>query len=287
MSKIITIWGSPNSGKTTLAIKLVNRLSKNNNVLMLSTDIIAPPIGSLLPYIKEEIKSLGKLLEMVTLTQEDILKNLITLKNNKNLAFLGYRQGENYKTYAEYTVDRANELIVNLSHLADYLIIDTSSIILSDILAQASLKLADEVIRLCGSDLKAISYFKSTIPLLADKSYNLSSHIKIIAKINDIEPKSIITNHYGNIFCDLPSTKEIQSQYREGFLLNSLVEKQSQRYNQSLNKLTTKITGEIEQSKKMKREKVKLAKPDKVVEKVKNALKLPKFIKKKEQDDYE
>lgn len=119
LSKVITVWGSPNSGKTTLTIKLARRLSKNNNVIMLSTDIIAPPIGTILPYTREENKSLGKLLEMVTLTQEDILKNLITLKDNKNLTFLGYRQGENYKTYAEYTVDRAKELIVNLSHLSD------------------------------------------------------------------------------------------------------------------------------------------------------------------------
>lgn len=106
---------------------------------MLSTDIIAPPIGTILPYTREENKSLGKLLEMVTLTQEDILKNLITLKDNKNLTFLGYRQGEDYKTHAEYTADRANELIVNLSHLADYLIIDASSIIQSDILSKPNL----------------------------------------------------------------------------------------------------------------------------------------------------
>jgi GTPase SAR1 family protein len=139
LSKVITLWGSPNSGKTTLTIKLARRLYKNNNVIMLSTDIIAPPIGTILPYTREENKSLGKLLEMVTLTQEDILKNLITLKDNKNLTFLGYRQGEDYKTHAEYTADRANELIVNLSHLADYLIIDASSIIQSDILSKPNL----------------------------------------------------------------------------------------------------------------------------------------------------
>lgn len=119
MSKIITIWGSQNCGKTALSIKLAIQLSKDNNVIVLSTDIIAPSVGIILPYSNEKDKSLGKLLEMVTLTQEDILKHLITLKNNKNIAFLGYAQGENYKTYAEYTIDRANELIINLSHLAD------------------------------------------------------------------------------------------------------------------------------------------------------------------------
>lgn len=287
MSKIITIWGSPNSGKTTLALKLANVLSKTNNVIMLSTDIIAPPIATILPYIKEEGKSLGKLLETVTLTQEDILKNLITIKDNKNISFIGYKQGENHKTYAEYTVDRANELIVNLSHLADYLIIDSSSHIHDNILSQVSLKLADEVIRLCGTDLKAISYYKSTFPLLTDKSYNLSNHIKVLAKIDDIEPKSIITNHYGDILCELPYTKELQTQYREGLLFEKLHEKQSLKYNEGVNKLVAKITGEIQLDKKKKKVKSKKIKTTKSNRNIKALFKLPNFKKQKEQDEYE
>lgn len=273
MSKIITIWGNPNSGKTTLAIKLAKELSNNNNVIMLSTDIIAPTIGVLLPYSKEKDKSVGKLLEMVTLTQEDILKNLTTLKDNKNIAFLGYAQTENYKSYAEYTVDRANELIINLSHLADYLIIDTSSIIQLDLLSRSSLKLADEVIRLCGTNLKAISYYKSIFPLLIDKSYNINNHIKILAKLKDGEPKAIITNHYGTIFSNLPYTEELQIQYREGCLLDALSNKQSVYYNDNLEKLLFRITGKTKDKKN--------------VNKVNNVFKLIKVKKMKEQDEDE
>lgn len=261
MSKIITVWGSPNSGKTTLSVKLARELSKDNDVILLSTDIVAPPVGILLPYIKEKDRSLGRLLDKVTLTQEDIFNNLLTLKGNKNIAFLGYAQGENYKTYAEYTMDRASELIVNLSLIADYLIIDISSIIQYDSLSKAALKLADEVIRLCGSDLKAISYFKSTFPLMIDKSYNLSTHIKVVSKIEDCEPKSIIMNHYGPCFCDLPYTKELQNQCREGLLLDRLKDKQSANYNSSLDKLISKITGKtIEEKKTMSLKRFKIPK---------------------------
>lgn len=164
-------------------MKLAKLLSKHNNVLVVFTDLITPPMGVILPFSKEDEKSLGQLLEMVTLTQEDILKNLITLKDNKNLAFLGYRQDENITSYADYTEYRANELIVNLSHVVDYLIIDVSSIVHLNFLSKSSLKLADHVIRLCGSDLKAVSYFKSTLPLLSDKSYNLNRHIKVLSNI--------------------------------------------------------------------------------------------------------
>lgn len=296
MSKIIAIWGSPNSGKTTLSMKLAKLLSKNNNVLVLFTDLISPPMGVILPFAKEEEKSLGHLLEMVTLTQEDILKNLVTLKDNKNIALLGYRQGENIMSYADYTEYRANELIVNLSHMVDYLIIDVSSVVHINILSKASLKLADQVIRLCSSDLKAVSYFKSTLPLLSDKSYNLNRHIKVLSKIDEIEPKAMILNHYGSIAFELMYLDEVVSQYREGLLLNALKEKNSLSYNANLEKLVSVISDEEIEAKQIKKDvehkekpKSKRARinPKQLTVKVRESLSKLSRKKEKEQDDYE
>lgn len=295
LSKIIAIWGSPNSGKTILSMKLAKMLSKNNNVMVLCTDIITPPIGVILPFVKEEDKSLGKLLEMVTLTQEDILKNLLTLKDNKNIAFLGYKQSENVASYADYTEYRANELIVNLSHLVDYLIIDVSSIVHLNLLSKASLKLADQVIRLCGSDLKAVSYFKSNLPLLSDKSYNLNNHIKVLSKLEEIEPKAMILNHYGGIDYELAYLDEIVGQYREGLLLNALKEKKSLIYNANLEKLLSVISDEeieTEQTNKTVKKRIEELKKKRIAPKQLD-IKIREFLsklrrkKEKEQDDYE
>lgn len=66
---MITIWGSPNSGKTIFSVKLANELSKTHNVIVVFCDIVAPPLGTILPFIFEKDRSLGKALEIPTLTQ--------------------------------------------------------------------------------------------------------------------------------------------------------------------------------------------------------------------------
>ncbi|SKC73416.1 hypothetical protein [Maledivibacter halophilus] len=69
MNKAITIWGSPNSSKTIFSVKLANELSKTHNVIVVFCDIVAPSLGTILPFISEKDRSLGKALEIPTLTQ--------------------------------------------------------------------------------------------------------------------------------------------------------------------------------------------------------------------------
>ena len=90
MSKIITIWGNPNSGKTLFSVKLAKELSKDKNGILVFTDIFTPPLDVVLPFENNYDKSLGKILETPILTQEDILKELIISKKNNNLAYLGF-----------------------------------------------------------------------------------------------------------------------------------------------------------------------------------------------------
>ncbi|CDI50101.1 chromosome partitioning ATPase [Clostridium tetani] len=46
-NQIVTIWGNPFSGKTSLSIKIAEKLSlKKKNVIVVFSDIIAPTIIS-------------------------------------------------------------------------------------------------------------------------------------------------------------------------------------------------------------------------------------------------
>ena len=55
MGKMIAVWGSPGSGKTTLSVKLAealyNRSRGKNSVIVVFTDIVTPSIPAVFPML--------------------------------------------------------------------------------------------------------------------------------------------------------------------------------------------------------------------------------------------
>jgi DNA replication protein DnaC len=63
-NKIIAIWGNPNSGKTTLSIKIANELiKKNKSVILVMADPFAPAIHTVLPFTETKDSNLCRLRE--------------------------------------------------------------------------------------------------------------------------------------------------------------------------------------------------------------------------------
>lgn len=251
-NQILAVWGNPSSGKTTTSIKIAKDLSeREKNVIVVFCDILCPTTVTILPYVDLENKSLGRLLSAPSITQADILSQCITLEKNEYLSFLGYAQGENVFTYAEYSKDRAMDLLILLRHLADYVIMDCSSNFTSDILSTVALEMADKVIRLKSANLKAISYFDSYLPLLADRRFNVEKHIKVLSNVKDSEPKGQIKEKYNGIKYELPHIEEISEQFLSGELLGDLKSKEKEEYNSSLKDLIALVFDEkVEESKK-------------------------------------
>ena len=92
--KIIAVWGSPNSGKTTFATKLATSIysSFESTVITLFCDLETPVLPVLFPFHKtEELGSVGVPLSKTEVEQGDIISNLVTVKDMQNFGFLGHR----------------------------------------------------------------------------------------------------------------------------------------------------------------------------------------------------
>ena len=100
--KIIAVWGSPASGKSTFAVKLATAIYDNfeSTVIVLFTDLETPMIPVIFPNDKpEDNGSVGVPLSKTDIEKEEIIKNLVTVKSRQNFGFIGYKDGENKFTF--------------------------------------------------------------------------------------------------------------------------------------------------------------------------------------------
>ena len=112
-AKIIAVWGSPHSGKTTFATKLATAIYDNYQatVIVLYTDLETPTLPVIFPNEKaEDIGSGGIPLSKTEIDTDDVIKNLVTIKERQNFGFIGYREGDNKFTYPRFGKAKAEAL---------------------------------------------------------------------------------------------------------------------------------------------------------------------------------
>jgi len=163
MSKFIAVCGSPESGKTTLALKLAQELyySMKTSVLFLSVDLNVPVMGYVFPHCKEsDLYSIGKTLDKTDIYREDVMKQIVTVKTMMNFGYLGFKAGENKYSYPRPTEDKVLELFRCMSEIADYVVIDCVSDN-EDFISTLAKREADVVIQTITPDLKCMTYFAS------------------------------------------------------------------------------------------------------------------------------
>ena len=136
-NQVLAVWGSPSSGKTTMAVKLARYIaSQKKNVILLLADMTAPPLPYICPASDiEEENSLGAILGAAHVTENLIKQNAILHKRNEYLTMLAMKNGENAFSYAPFTETQVTELLSELRRMADYIIIDCTSNITNDVLS--------------------------------------------------------------------------------------------------------------------------------------------------------
>jgi MinD-like ATPase involved in chromosome partitioning or flagellar assembly len=240
--QILAIWGSPSSGKTVTSIKIAMELARRKkNVVVVLADIICPAISTILPNCKVGDRTLGALLSESEISQDSILARCIPIDKNPYISLLGYKNRDNVYTYSAYGKERATDLLVLLRHIADYVIIDCSSIITANILSAISLEVADSVLRLGSCDIKGISYFLSHLPLIEDQKFGQAKHVKALSNVKLGQDSAEYSNFYGGDSYVVPYVADLEEQYFSAKLLDGLKSKEGRKYERVINSITEEV----------------------------------------------
>ncbi|ASA23408.1 hypothetical protein [Paenibacillus donghaensis] len=228
---LIAVWGNPGSGKTLTTIKLAKALAaKKQNVLILCCDALCPSTSTILPQAAKQQRSLGELLSLPSLTQEELLRYALPLDDSPHIALIGYKKGDTAYMYASYNRERAVDLLTLARHLADVILVDCSSYLSADPLSTIALELADTVFRLHSCELKSLMFYASYLPLLTDLRFRRSLNVSVLSNVKVGQNEKEYSQVFGGIEVTLPYVTELEQQTADARLLDDLSGKDAKTY---------------------------------------------------------
>lgn len=236
--KMLTIMGSPGSGKTTTAVKLARTLAaRRKNVILVLCDPFTPVIPALLPAGTVHDTSLGFLLTAPGLTQGNILNACVPAPGSEYISLLGYKTGEGLMNYPKVTRDKALELFVSLRYLADYIIIDGTTIFEADPSTFVAIETADRVLKMGTANLKGISWFQTHSPMLADSRYRKDRQVTAMGNLKVGQDWESVSGQYGGVDYMLPYIAELEQQDNEMALFEPMFSQESTIYQAEINRI--------------------------------------------------
>ena len=232
MGKMIAVWGSPGSGKTSFSIKLAEALYNRSRgkcaVIVVFTDIVTPTIPVVFPNFRsEDVYSVGSVLSKPDFFADDVVSNIVMTKDRMNLGFLGYKNGENHHSFPEYTEEKAKYFYDVLIGIADYVIVDCMALPESNFITQVAMEKADQIIRISTPDLKCLSFQMSQIKNFASRGYLRENDLAVMNITRDEFNLAAVDarSYLGKITFTIPYCAALTEQYMEGSLCETIKDK--------------------------------------------------------------
>ena len=237
MSKTITVWGSPGSGKSMFCCILAKALTRDKRKAII---ISAEPGTPMLPvWLPEQITttaaSIGQVLTSVEIDTSLVASHVTVLKNYPYIGLMGYCAGENPLSYPETNYQMALQLIASAKKLVDYVILDCGSV-MTNVFTPAAIESGDLVLRIVTPDLKGINYLKAHQPLLMDGRFHYHEHMTFAGMARPFHALDEMGYIIGGFDGLLPYGKEIDRCATEGGMFQA-IKYCNPKYTASLNKV--------------------------------------------------
>ena len=237
MSKTITVWGSPGSGKSMFCCILAKALTRDKRKAIIISG--EPGIPMLPVWLPEQITttavSIGQVLTSVEIDTSLVAGHVTVLKNYPYIGLMGYCAGENPLSYPEADYQIVLQLISSAKKLVDYVILDCGSA-MTNVFTPAAIESGDLVVRIVTPDLKGINYLKAHQPLLADGRFHYHEHMTFAGMARPFHAFDEMGYIIGGFDGLLPYGKEIDRCATEGGMFRAIKYCNS-KYTASLNKI--------------------------------------------------
>ncbi len=237
MSKTITVWGSPGSGKSMFCCILAKALTRDKRKAIIISG--EPGIPMLPVWLPEQITtsavSIGQVLTSVEIDTSLVASHVTVLKSYPYIGLMGYCAGENPLSYPEADYQMALQLISSAKRLVDYVILDCGSA-MTNVFTPAAIESGDLVLRILTPDLKGINYLKAHQPLLADGRFHYHEHMTFAGMARPFHAFDEMGYMIGGFDGLLPYGKEIDRCATEGGMFQAIKYCNS-KYTASLNKI--------------------------------------------------
>lgn len=254
-AKIITIWGSPSSGKTILALALGARIADGKkNAIIFNGDKLIPGLSVYIPNSKfTSADSIGPLLMSNRYSDIELAQRVKLHDKTDYLAFMGLSAAENYITYHEFTKESVVRMINKLSPQSDYIIIDGTSNPLENMVTLTGLEISDVIIRIMTPDTKGIAYTKAAQNVYRDERFRFDEHLKILGNVKNISPETEIMSVMGYFDFTLNYSYEVENKMISGELMNNFVRSDGIKFEKTVSEIYNLLTMRvINNEKKMK-----------------------------------
>lgn len=223
MAKIITVWGSPGSGKSMFCCILAKALTRDKKkAIIINGDNSIPMLPVWLPeQIVETGASLGQVLSSVEIDTSLVASHVTVLKSYPFIGLMGYCRGENPLSYPEISYQMVLQLIASAAKLVDFVILDCPSS-MTNVFTPAAIESGDITVRILTPDLKGVNYLKAHQPLLTDARFHYSDHLTFAGMARPFHALDEMGYIIGSFDGLLPYGKEIDRCATEGGMFRAL-----------------------------------------------------------------